>query len=462
MINKYVSLIGRTNVGKSSLFNMFLNNRISIATDCKNFTRDSNIVCICNKHCDCFFLVDTAGIKYKNNSCLYKKIENKIMFYINNSKLILFVVSAIDGITFLDKEISKVLRKFNRKIFLIVNKSENFNFSSTNMDFYSLGFKSVYFTSSSNNIGIKNLFYDKIIPWIYKNKYTFKYNLYKKNFYLLEDYRINKNYNKIYTKIVVLGKPNIGKSTLINSIINENRIITDNFPGTTTDSVEIPFIYKNVNYIFIDTAGIRKKKNFFSKKESLSVSKTMSSIMNGDIIMLIIDASIGISNQDFYLINNVISLEKYIFIVINKWDLLSLKEKIKFKELLKNFIKKTILLDFHFISAKYKKNIFSIFNTIEKINNLVNKDYSPSKLTKILHTIVNNHKPPLFDRKKIKLKYANLISKKPFRILIHGNRTDNLINSYKKYLINSFIKHLNLKGITLNIFFKKSKNPYIK
>ncbi|WP_343154781.1 ribosome biogenesis GTPase Der [Buchnera aphidicola (Pseudoregma panicola)] len=461
MLKNYVSLVGRTNVGKSSLFNMLINENSSISTNCSNFTVDSNIACFCTSDNKCFFISDTAGIKEVNNSNLLKKIEKNIFSYINNSNLILFVVDAYDGITFLDIKISKILRRYNKKIFLIVNKSENFNFSNYNLDFYSLGFKDIFFTSCQKNFGIRSLLHDHIVPFFINKNFFVNYNKYIGDFYLLKNRNVIKNCYYDFIKISILGKPNVGKSTFINSILNESRVITDEYPGTTTDSTEICFYYKNNRYIFIDTAGVRRFKNVCSKVENISIKKSIDCIKNSDIVMLTLDSTCEISKQDFFLINNIIFFEKCFFIVINKWDLLSFKKKIKYKNILNIFLKKFIFVDCFFISAKKKQNLFSIFKAVNNINILLKKNYSSSILTRILKKIVNSHKPPLYNKKKIRLKYANLISKKPFRILIHGNRTEGLLFSYKKYLVNSFIKYLNLKGIPLKIFFKKNNNPYV-
>ncbi|WP_343184037.1 ribosome biogenesis GTPase Der [Buchnera aphidicola (Ceratovacuna keduensis)] len=461
MLKNYVSLIGRTNVGKSSLFNMLINENVSISTNYSNFTVDSNVACFCTSNNKCFFISDTASIKEVNNSNLSNKIEKNIFSYINSSNLILFVINAYDGITFLDIKISKILRKFNKKVFLIVNKSENFNLYNYDLDFYSLGFKDIFFTSCHKNSGIKSLLHDNIVPFFINKNFFVNYNKFIGNFYLLKNRNVIKYCDNNSIKISILGKPNVGKSTFINSIINEDRVITDGNPGTTTDSTENYFYYKKNRYIFVDTAGVRRSKNIFSNIEKISVKKSISCIKSSDIIMLFLDSTRKISNQDFYLINNIILFEKCFFIVINKWDLLSFKNKIKFKNNFNVFIKKFIFVDYFFISAKKKQNLFSIFNAINNINILLKKNYSSSILTRILKKIIDNHKPPLFNKKKISLKYANLISKKPFRILIHGNRVDGLLCSYKKYLVNSFTKHLNLKGIPLKIFFKKGNNPYI-
>ncbi|WP_343189945.1 ribosome biogenesis GTPase Der [Buchnera aphidicola (Astegopteryx bambusae)] len=461
MFENYVSLIGRTNVGKSSLFNMFLNDNISISTSCKNFTVDSKVACLCNSDENCFLLSDNAGIREFNDVDLFNKIKKNIFYYIKNSKLILFVISAIDGITFLDIEIAKILRTFNKKVFLIVNKSENFNFYTSNLDFYSLGFKDIFFTSSSNNIGIKDLLHNFIVPFLKKNNFFFSYKKCIGNFYFLKDLKVLKNFNKSFTTISVLGKQNVGKSTFINAIVNKNRLISNNYSGTTTDSIEVPFLYKKNKYIFIDTAGIKRCKDFSSKIEFLSIRKSVASIKNSDVILLIIDATKDISKLDFYIVNKIILFEKCFFILVNKWDLLSENKKISFKKKLKFFLDKIIYVDYFFISAKNKCNLFSIFTSINNIKRLLKKNYSSSILTKILKKVINRYKPPLFNKKRITLKYANLISKRPFRILIHGNRVEGIISSYKKYLINSFSKYLYLKNIPLKIFFKKNNNPYI-
>ncbi|WP_343189088.1 ribosome biogenesis GTPase Der [Buchnera aphidicola (Chaitoregma tattakana)] len=460
MFGKYVSLIGRTNVGKSSLFNIFLNRNISTTTNYKNFSVDSNVACLRNNSM-CILISDTAGIREFSGSSLEHKINKNIFCYIFKSNLLLFVINACDGITSLDINIANILRKSGKDVFLIVNKSENFNFSSNNLEFYSLGFKNIFFTSCNNISGVKKLLYDHITPFLKKNNFLFDCKKHLKNFCLLNNNTIIKRSCNDTIKISILGKPNVGKSTFINSLLNKDRLITDNLPGTTTDSTEVSFFYRNKKYVFIDTAGSRRSNKNVSKKEYLSSKIAIRAIKNSYIVMFIVDSTIKISFQDISLIHFIISLEKFVFIVINKWDLLNKNKKRDFRYNLKNFLKKIINVDYFFISAKKKINLFSIFKAIDNINKLAKKDYTPSILTNILNIIVSKHKPPLFNKKKIRLKYANLISNVPFRILIHGNRVEGLLSSYKKYLVNSFIKHLKLKGITLKIFFKKNDNPYI-
>lgn len=265
---------------------------------------------------------------------------------------------------------------------------------------------------------------------------------------------------KTTIKVAVIGKPNVGKSTLINGLLQEERMITCNIPGTTLDSISIPFQYDSKNYTLIDTAGASKKKKNINNFEKFSIIKTLQTIENCNVVLLIIDASIKICNQDLSLADFIINAGKGIVIVINKADQLNTLEKKKIKESIKNDLKFLSFSRIHFVSALYQKGIFQLFRSVYESYDESTKKISTSILTKTMRMAVKKHQPPIIKGRRIKLKYAHLGSSNPPKIIIHGNQVKYISLPYKRYLINFFYNSLKIKGTPIQIQFKENLNPY--
>lgn len=443
-----IALIGRTNVGKSTLFNILTKTRNALVANQPRLTRDRQY-----GYCDIeknqkLILIDTAGLDILSNE-IEKKAYEQTLLAIQESHLILFIVDARDGLITEEYKIAEKIRKNEKKIILIINKIDGINEFSKINEFYSLGFKKIHKISASHNQGIDILISKYLIPWIHTE--FKKSNINKKNI----------NIENLAIKVAFIGRPNAGKSTLINSLLKEERMITCNMPGTTLDSISTPIEYNNKKYILIDTAGASKRKNIINNIEKFSIIKTLQTIEKTNVTLLIIDASTKICHQDLSLANFIVNSGKSIVVVINKLDLLNSLEKTNIKNIIKNELKFLSFSRVHFISALYEKKIFQIFKSIDEAHLASNIKISTSELNKVLQIAIKKHQPPIVKGQRIKLKYAHLGSSNPPKIIIHGNRVKYLCAPYKRYLINIFYKFFQIKGTPIEIKFKDNKNPYV-
>ncbi|WP_348769438.1 ribosome biogenesis GTPase Der [Buchnera aphidicola] len=450
-----IALIGRTNVGKSTFFNILTKKRNALVSSFSGLTRDRNYgLCYLEKNKK-FILTDTSGFDFELKK-IQKQAHKQTLMAMNEADLILFMVNAREGLLPEEYEILKTIKKHEKDFFLIINKVDGIKKNEKLNEFYSLGIKNNIKISASHNQGINNFINEYLIPWI-ESKFQ-KIKL-KKTIDKQEEIK------NIPIKIACIGKPNVGKSTLINSLVMQNRIITSNTPGTTLDAISVPIKYNNKNYILIDTSGTSKKKRKKNKIEQISVIKTLETIEKTDITLLIIDAKDEqkkICNQNLLLINKIKNFGKPLIIIINKWDLLNVIEKIKFKKLINYQLKNYFFAKIHFISALKSQKIFEIFKLIKHVHQSTKKQINTSKLMKIMKEAIQKHQPPIINKRRIKLKYVHLGSSIPIKIIIHGNQTKYLPITYTRYLENFFYESLQIEGIPIEIKFKDTINPYIQ
>ncbi len=431
-----IAIVGRTNVGKSLLFNKLTKARKSLVIDYHGVTRDINTgyLLLGNRS---LYVEDTGGIPEKNDQ-FSSQILDKASKSISNADLILFVVSAADGLTFQDQEICKMLRKLNREIILLVNKTDLSKKSQPISDFYQLGIKDVLLISAKNNIGITSL----------KEKLSD---------ILVGDEIVSKD---IFRRISIIGKPNAGKSTLINTLLNEERMIISDVAGTTLDAIEIPFTFKDNNFLLYDTAGITRKSKTISTIQKFSINSTLETIKTTDICIFMIDAEEGITKQDKTILNIIKKSNKAFIIAINKIDTKNKTELLELKKDLKYFSNITDNASIVMISAINKENIKKLLYTISNISYSIYKRYKSSYLTEVLNEALNTHPPPMINNRRIKLKFAQQAKSDSLSIIIYGNQVDKLPSSYEKYLKNFFIDKLKLVGIPIKISLSKQKNPF--
>ena len=430
-----ICLVGRTNVGKSLLFNKLVQYKNSIVLNKHGVTRDVNEgkVLFEDKYLNIF---DTAGIS-SSDEHFSKLAYDKTIEAINKSSVILLVTSIDDGITSGDLEICSILRKFNKRIILVINKCDKQKSLLKKFEFSELGLDELYEVSAKTNQGL-----EKLVERLFK----------------ICSWSIHKQMK--LTRLAFIGKPNVGKSTLINSILNESRSITSDKPGTTIDSLEIPFTFKGQNFLIYDTAGIMKKASTKEIVNKYSINMSLKCISESNICILVISAEELVSKQDKTIFNILKDNNKPFILVINKIDLVNkndlkiLKSKIDY---FSNILFGTKII---YISALHNRNIRKLLFTIKSLVTNLYREYRPSRLTKILNDACNKHPIKNRSNRLIKLKFAKQNKSSDLSISIHGNQTDKIPDSYRKYLVNHFSDQLGLSGVPIKLVFKKEKNPY--
>tara|TARA_B100000475_G_scaffold75693_1_gene54405 strand:+ start:474 stop:1784 length:1311 start_codon:yes stop_codon:yes gene_type:complete len=435
-MNESIAIVGRTNVGKSLLFNKLTKARKSLVADYHGVTRDINTGYMQYKNKN-IYIEDTGGIPGSFDD-FSKLIINKASNSISKASLIVFVVSASDGLTNQDYDICKMLRKLNRQIILVINKCDLTKKSQPISEFYKLGIKEVFIISAKNNIGLDELRNRLII--IKSSKFIEQKN--------------------IFRRISIVGKPNAGKSTLVNNLLNEERMIISDMAGTTVDAIEIPFTFKNNNFLLYDTAGITRKSKTLSTLQKFSIGSTLDTIKTTDICIFMIDAQEGVTKQDKTILNIIKKYNKAFIIVLNKIDNKSKQEIKELKKELEYFSNIVDNASIILISALNNMNIKKLLHTVGKISYSIYKRYKSSLLTNILNMATDEHQPPMINNRRIKLKFAQQAKSDSLSIIIFGNQTDKLPISYEKYLKNFYIDKLNLIGIPIKITLSKQKNPF--
>lgn len=476
-----IVLIGQKNAGKSTLFNRLTCTNDALIADYAGLTRDRQYGYL---HCKLFnsIIVDTGGIDrfYFDNIEIHKNsIYYQTILAIKESNIVLLVVDGHFGQTAIDCDIIGLLRKLEKNIFIVINKVDIIKSDERSIFIwrdYGFGIENIVTISAMHGYGINCLL--KKLSYQIKQEKCINYNNKNRILIMNQDVISRKCRLKqlLLTSSVmethciilaVLGCPNVGKSTFINNILGVNRMITCDMPGTTRDSIYTSTIYNNKNYILIDTAGIRKKnKCNVNIAEHMSIKETLNVVKDAHIILFMIDADMGISDRDFFALNNIINIGISLMIIVNKWDNVS--------TIMRRTIKKIILkkIDFikyikvFFISALYGSGIKNLFQSIQATyNELINirSSVNTSKLTRIMRAaIVKNPPPLLHSNVRIQPKYVHIGGYSPLVLIVHGSNVSKLSDDYQRYLKRYFYKNLNLIGIILHLQFKDTDNPFCK
>jgi GTP-binding protein len=339
----------------------------------------------------------------------------------------------------IDERISINLRKLNKKVHLVVNKTEGLDDDVVCADFHSLGIVDIHSVSASHGGGIRDLLDEILSPFLSQ---------------------VNEIKADDSIKIAFAGRPNVGKSTLINRILGEERVVVYDMPGTTRDSIAIPFVREEQNYVLIDTAGVRRKSRVDEKIEKFSVIKTLQAIEESNICLMILDAGEGITDQDMHLLGFIIESGKALVIAVNKWDGLDEEHKEKVKSELSRRLNFANFAKIRFISALHGSGVGNLFKDINEAYASATQSFATPRLTRLLQDISIKHPPPCVNGRRIKLRYAHIGGHNPPVIVIHGNQLTDLPDSYKRYLSNEFIKHLGLVGTPLKLELKSGTNPF--
>jgi len=433
-----VAIVGRPNVGKSTLFNRLTKTKDALVADYSGLTRDRHYgeAKMGNRR---FLVVDTGGFEpLVENGIMYQMAKQAEMA-IMESDVVVFVVDGRGGITPQDKLIAHKLRLQNKPVFIAINKVEGVDPVIAQSDFYELGLDKLYPISSSHGDGIFRLFDD-----------------------ILRECNVGKTEEDDVERVTfaVVGRPNSGKSTLVNAILGEERVIAFDEAGTTRDSIHIDFQRNDQDYRIIDTAGIRRKGRVSDKIEKFSVLKAIQAMSDSQVVVLVLDAHLDISDQDATIIGYALDVGKSIVVVVNKWDNLDEEQRTKIKYELKT---KLHFLDFAktvFVSALYKKGINELIDAINQSYISAFTKLATPKLTRVLLEAVRRQPPSHKGQFRPKLRYAHQGGSTPPVIVIHGNSLDTVLRSYTKYLERAYRKVFNLEGTPLRIEYKNTDNPF--
>jgi GTP-binding protein len=435
-----IAIIGRPNVGKSSLFNSLTRSRKAIVSDFEGLTRDrqSKIVNIYDKT---YELVDSGGLNFLNKNLIFNKdiIEQSVLA-VDEADLILFMVDFKAGMVDDDIQISSMLRKRNKLLCLVINKVDGVDDEIAKSEFYKLGFSDIICTSITHNYGIDNL----------KDFISHKLSN--------ESEKIIQPINQF--KIAIIGKPNAGKSTFINSVIGNNRLISSDIPGTTVDSIEIEFEYGDNNFILIDTAGIRRKGKVTNKEEKYAILMSLENAKEANFIFIVVDATVGITAQDQALVTEALEIHKPLILLFNKWDLLNQYEKDRFDAAYDKFKANFSFIECLKISAEKKTNLSKVFKKLVEVKNLLQKEFKTSMLNNLLSDAIINHPPSISKGIRPKIKFVSFVSRSPLAFKLQGNHLANLTGTYERYLEKFFRQALDLRSIPIKLIFENSENPY--
>lgn len=435
------TIVGRPNVGKSTLFNALTGTRDALVADLSGLTRDRKYGQAYLDEDTSMTLVDTGGM-YGEEGSLTDLMDNQIKQAMDEAHIILFVVSARDGLLASDVSIMERIRLLGKPILLIINKSEGLSAEAAKSDFYQLGLEKNLVVSASHRSGLSVLKSQllSLVENIGKDCLT--------------------QVAGHGPRITIIGRPNVGKSTLVNRLLRAERVLAFDSPGTTRDSISLELDWDDRAYTLVDTAGVRKKGRVHEIAEKFSVVKTLQSIELADICLLLIDAKEGITEQDVSLLGLIVNQAKPVVLAINKWDNLS--------ELKKESIKQDIdrkLVAFTWvprvtISALHGSGLRHMMDRLDDVLEKASQVLQTNQLTNVLKESISAHQPPMVQGRSSQLKYAHFGGNKPTRIIIHGNRTSKLPASYKKYLENQFRKAFNLLGVPLVLRFLDGNNPF--
>jgi len=436
-----IAIIGRPNVGKSTLFNRLTRTRNALVADQPGVTRDRQYG-IAEYEGRNFVLIDTGGLHDINeeNLTLSEFISTQALRAVEEADIVFWLVDGRSGPSSLDDTLAQELRRICTQLFLLVNKTEGLDADEVCSEFHALGAGTPLPVSAKRGSGIQALMESviKTIP---------------------DEVAVQEKIPD-GLRISLVGRPNVGKSTLTNRILGEERMLTYAEPGTTRDSIAVSFHRQNSNYVLIDTAGIRRRSKIRDSIEKFSVVKTLEAIDRGQIIIVVIDAQEAITEQDASLIGLTADLGKSLIIAINKWDGLDADQKRRIKNQVDRKLEFAAYACIQYISALHGTGVGKLFNHIDKIGRSQALDIKSSRITEILNKAVAVHPPPLVRGRRIKLRYAHLGGHNPFRIIIHGNQTAHVPDNYLRYLSNTFRKQLKLTGTPVLISFKHSDNPY--
>lgn len=441
-----IALVGRPNVGKSTLFNRFTRSRAALVADYPGLTRD--------RHYGegrmgdrPFLVIDTGGFEPVVKEGVLQEMAKQTKQAVAESDVVVFMVDGRQGITPHDKAITDYLRKCGRPVILAVNKAEGMKYTAVVADFYELGLGDPLVISSAHGDGVHTLLEEALGKVPYTPAET-------------EDGIAGEQRP---VRLAVVGRPNVGKSTMINALLGEERVIAFDLPGTTRDAIEIPFERDGKHYTLVDTAGLRKRGKVFQAIEKFSIVKTLQAISEANVVLLLLDAQQDVSEQDAHIAGFVLESGRALVVGINKWDGLPSDKRREVKSEVERKLHFLSFAKFHYVSALKATGIGALMRSVDAAYAAAMAKLSTPRLTRVLEEAVEHQAPPRRQGSiRPKLRYAHQGGQNPPIIVIHGNSLENVGDDYKRYLEKHFRDAFSLTGTPLRIEFRSGKNPFAK
>ncbi len=441
-----IALVGRPNVGKSTLFNSLTRTRNALVADLPGLTRDRQYG-IGQRGPSPYVVVDTGGLTNEDEG-LAGMIQQQAWRAIEEADAVLLLVDGRGGLTAADEEIAGQLRRAGRPIHLVINKAEHRDPDVLSADFHALGLDHLHVIAAAHNQGVETLM-EEVFAALPATGAEDR-----------EGEATGSEEPESVIKLAVVGRPNVGKSTLVNRLLGEERMLACDLPGTTRDSVAAPFERDGQRYVLIDTAGVRRRARVSEAVEKFSVIKALQAIEQSHVAVLVLDARQGISDQDASLLGLVLDSGRALAIAVNKWDHLDPDTRAQVKS---DLDRRLGFLDFakiHFISALHGTGVGELLGSVREAYAAATRKLSTPELTRILEDALAAHQPPLVQGHSIKLRYAHQGGQNPPMIVIHGNRIGHVPDSYRRYLAGVYRKRLNLWGTPIRIEFRGGENPF--
>lgn len=438
------ALVGRPNVGKSTLFNRLTRSRDAIVADLPGLTRD-------RQYGDArwgefeFIVIDTGGISGDEEG-IDSHMRDQSLQAVEEAHAVFFLVDAQVGMTAADQSLAQILRVRQKPVFLVVNKIDGQNQDVVVADFFQLGLGEPLAIAAAHGRGVSQM-----LEAAFEQLPQFSPQAEQDN----EQKRAEQG-----IRMAIVGRPNVGKSTLVNRMLGEDRVVVFDMPGTTRDSVYIPYERHGKRYTIIDTAGVRKRGRVNEAVEKFSVIKTLQAVEDANVVVMVLDARENIVEQDLHLLGFVLETGRSLVLAINKWDGLEADAKDRIKSEIERRLHFVNFAKIHFISAKHGTGVGELYRSIEKAYTSAFRKLTTPFLTKILEDALSDHQPPLVNGRRIKLRYAHMGGSNPPLVVIHGNQTEKVPNAYRRYLENTFRRVMDIEGTPIRIEFKTGENPY--
>jgi GTP-binding protein len=435
-----IALVGRPNVGKSTLFNRLTRSRDALVADFPGLTRDRKYGngMLGGK---AYTVIDTGGLSGTEEGIDAAMAEQSLQA-IDEADIVLFMVDARAGLNVADQAIANHLRVNQKKTWLVVNKVDGLEEHSAMADFWQLGIGEPFPIAASHGRNVTALIEEVLAPFPER------------------DESIPADTGTKGIRIGVIGRPNVGKSTLVNRMLGEERVVVFDEAGTTRDAIEIPFERRGKPFVLVDTAGVRRRKNVSEIAEKFSIIKTLEAIKECHVAVVVLDARSGLVEQDLHLLDYVLTSGRALVLAVNKWDGLEQEAKEKMRADIKRRLGFADYAEMHFISALHGTGVGDLYPSIERAFESANSHWSTNRLTSILQDAVTQHQPPLVHGRRIKLRMAHQGGSNPPIIVVHGNQTGSLPEAYRRFLINTFRKVLKVRGTPLRFEFRSGSNPF--